>query len=63
VCSSDLFAPGRLAETLAGLDEALVRVSAGVAYVPEPVADPRDAAEVALAERVRAQFDPAGTLV
>jgi glycolate oxidase FAD binding subunit len=57
-----LFAPGRLAETLAGLDEAVVRVSAGVAYVPEPVPDPRDAAELALAERVRAAFDPAGVL-
>ena len=44
--------PGKLAETLGGLDEAVVRVAAGVAYVPEPVADPRDPAEVALAERV-----------
>jgi glycolate oxidase FAD binding subunit len=58
-----LFPPGKLAQTLAGMDEAVVRVSAGVAYVPEPVADPRDAAEVALAERVRAQFDPKGVLV
>jgi FAD/FMN-containing dehydrogenase len=48
---------------LAGLDEAVVRVSAGVAYVPEPMADPRDPAEVALAERVRTQFDPNGVLV
>jgi glycolate oxidase FAD binding subunit len=56
------FAPGALADTLGGLDEAVVRVSAGVAYVPTPVADPRDPAEIALAERVRAQFDPAGVL-
>ena len=40
-----------------------MRVAAGVAYVPEPVADPRDPAEVALAERVRGQFDPQGVLV
>ena len=58
-----LFAPGRLAETLGVLDEAVVRVAAGVAYVPEPVADPRDPAEVALVERVRAAFDPEGVLV
>jgi hypothetical protein len=38
-------------------------VAAGVAYVPEPVADPRDPAEIALAERVRAAFDPRGVLV
>ena len=44
-------------------DEAVVRVSAGVAYVPGEVDDPRDPGEVALAERVRAQFDPAGVLV
>jgi hypothetical protein len=57
------FDPGRLGETLAGLDEAVVRVSAGVAYVPGPVEDVRDPAEVALAERVRAGFDPGGVLV
>jgi glycolate oxidase FAD binding subunit len=58
-----LFAPGDLAGTLEGLDEAVVRVSAGVAHVREPVPDPRDPAEIALAERVRAQFDPTGVLV
>src|SRR5439155_17617458 len=57
------FAPGRLDAELAALDEAVVRVSAGVAYVPQPVPDPRDAAEVALAERVRAELDPNGVLV
>jgi glycolate oxidase FAD binding subunit len=56
------FAPGRLAEALGGLDEAVVRVSSGLAHVPGPVADRRDPAEIALAERVRAQFDPAGVL-
>ena len=58
-----LFPPGRLAETLDHLDEAVVRVAPGVAYVPEPVADPRDPVEIALAERVRVQFDPEGVLV
>jgi glycolate oxidase FAD binding subunit len=58
-----LFAPGALAETLARLDEAVVRVSAGVAHVPAPVPDPRHPAEVALVERIRAAFDPQGVLV
>jgi glycolate oxidase FAD binding subunit len=57
------FAPGSLAEVLGGLDEAIVRVSAGVAYLSEPVPDPRSAAAIALAERIRAQFDPDGVLV
>ena len=57
------FVPGSLADLLAGLDEAIVRVSAGVAPAPEPVADPRDPAEIALVERIRAQFDPTGILV
>jgi glycolate oxidase FAD binding subunit len=58
-----LFAPGELAPTLDGLDEAVVRVSAGVAHVREPMPDPRDQAGIALAERVRAEFDPQGVLV
>jgi glycolate oxidase FAD binding subunit len=57
-----LFPPGELASTLAGLDEGGVRVAAGVACVPAPVADPRDPVEIALAERVRVAFDPAGVL-
>ena len=56
------FAPGELEETLGALDEAVVRVSAGLAYVPGTAADPRDPAELALLERIRAQFDPAGVL-
>jgi glycolate oxidase FAD binding subunit len=57
------FVPGALAETLAGLDEAVVRATAGVAYVPEE--RPSDLAEPvrALGERVRAQLDPRGILV
>jgi glycolate oxidase FAD binding subunit len=58
-----VFPPGELAATLGGLGEGVVRVSAGVAYVPQALPDPRDPAELALAERVRAQFDPAGVLV
>jgi glycolate oxidase FAD binding subunit len=57
-----VFPPGRLAEMLGGLGEAVVRVSAGVAYVGQPVPDPRDPGEIALAERVRAQLDPKGVL-
>jgi glycolate oxidase FAD binding subunit len=57
------FDPGALAHALGGLDEAVVRASAGVAHVPRPVADQRDPAAIALAERVRAQLDPAGVLL
>lgn len=57
------FPPGALAETLGGLEEAVVRISAGVAYVPYAVPDPRHETARALAERVRAAFDPAGVLV
>ena len=55
------FAPGALRETLAGLDEALVRASAGVAYVPHET-EPAHSAP-ALEERIRAAFDPNRTLV
>jgi glycolate oxidase FAD binding subunit len=57
-----LFDPGRLEETLARLDQAVVRVSAGIAYVSDEVEDTRHPGEVALADRVRAQFDPHGVL-
>ena len=56
------FDPGALTDALGRFDEAVVRVSAGVAHVPTPVPDPRDPAEIALGERVRAEFDPAGVL-
>jgi glycolate oxidase FAD binding subunit len=58
-----LFPRRALEQTLAGLDEAVVRVAAGLAHVPNPTADPRDPAEAVLAERVRAQLDPSGVLV
>ncbi len=57
------FDPGKLAAVLAGLDEAVVRVTAGVAYVPSVAAQPREAALARLNERVRRQFDPQGVLV
>jgi glycolate oxidase FAD binding subunit len=57
------FDPAALAEVVAAFDEAVVRVAAGVGYVSAPVDDQRDPAEIALAERVRAQFDPIGVLV
>jgi glycolate oxidase FAD binding subunit len=50
------FAPAGLADMLAAEDEAVVRVGAGVAYVPHEVPDPRVPAELALVERIRAQF-------
>jgi glycolate oxidase FAD binding subunit len=56
------FPPGELAATLERLPEAVVRVAAGVAYVPDSVPDPRDEAVLRLTERVRSQFDPAGVL-
>lgn len=53
------FDPGRLAEFLVETPEAVVRVAAGNAYVPKHV----EHAWPPLAERVRAEFDPAGVLV
>jgi glycolate oxidase FAD binding subunit len=58
-----LFAPASLADALAAHEEGVHRVAAGVGYVPETVEDGRDPVEIALAERVRAAFDPAGILV
>jgi glycolate dehydrogenase FAD-binding subunit len=56
------FDPGRLAETLAGLEHAVVRPAAGIAYVPQETPSDLPAAARALEEQVRAQFDPAGIL-
>jgi glycolate oxidase FAD binding subunit len=53
------FPPGELARTLAGLPEAVVRASAGVAYVPDAVPD----AWSPLAERIRRELDPQGVFV
>ncbi len=56
------FEPGRLGEALAPLDEAVVRATAGVAYVPHETAPAEGEAVRALNERVRAAFDPGGVL-
>jgi glycolate oxidase FAD binding subunit len=57
------FDPGRLAATLAELDEAVVRPAAGVAYTPSDTVS-QDAGDGvrALVERIRRQFDPTGVL-
>jgi glycolate oxidase FAD binding subunit len=59
------FPPGRLAETLAGLSEAVVRPSAGVAYTTRAEtpsgSEPRSAVD-ALVERIRHELDPRGVL-
>jgi glycolate oxidase FAD binding subunit len=55
------FEPGRLAEALEALDEAIVRPAAGVAYVPSPITDEMDDGR-RLAEAIRLQFDPNGVL-
>jgi glycolate oxidase FAD binding subunit len=56
------FAPGELAAFLAGHREAVVRPAAGVAFVPAPTGDETADSALALAERVRARFDPMGVL-
>jgi glycolate oxidase FAD binding subunit len=56
------FDPGRLGETLAGIDEAIVRPAAGVGYVPNETASEQPDAVRALNERIRAQFDPDSVL-
>ena len=59
------FDPGRLAEALAGLDEAVVRPAAGVAYTsdeqPSDTVSQGDALAILL-ERIRRELDPNGVL-
>jgi glycolate oxidase FAD binding subunit len=57
------FDPGRLRETLADLDEAVVRPAAGVAYTPRG-SEPRSADRglAPLVERIRRELDPNGVL-
>jgi len=57
------FPPGELAGALARMPEAIVRVGAGLAYVPEPGAAIDDAPVRRLNERIRRQFDPKGVFV
>ena len=61
-CGTLRFPPGELRAMLEEVDQAVVRVAAGVGYVPFEVPSDTPAAERALQERVRARFDPAGTL-
>jgi glycolate oxidase FAD binding subunit len=59
------FPPGRLAETLAGLSNAVVRPSAGLAYTADVEdssgSEPQGAVD-ALVERIRHELDPKGVL-
>ena len=56
------FAPGDLRNVLSTLAEAVVRPSAGVAYVPRRVGGVPSAPARRLERALRAQFDPAGVL-
>jgi glycolate oxidase FAD binding subunit len=56
------FDPGLLAGALAGLDEAVVRPAAGVAYVPHEVAGELPEPVRRLNAAVKARFDPRGIL-
>lgn len=57
------FAPRDLANVLTTLDEAVVRPSAGIAYVPRQVGGVPSAAARRVQRAVKAQLDPAGVLV
>jgi glycolate oxidase FAD binding subunit len=54
------FAPGRLAETLATLDTAVVRPACGIAYVPDEVTSEMPDGVLRLNEAIRRAFDPNG---
>jgi glycolate oxidase FAD binding subunit len=56
------FDPGRLGEALAGLDEAVVRSAAGLAYTPAEPAPVENGAVQALVERIARELDPHGVL-
>ncbi len=56
------FAPGDLRAFLERVPEAVVRPSAGVAYLPDAVPDETPEPVRVLQERVRARFDPQGVL-
>ena len=56
------FDPGRLAETLEGLEEGVVRPASGVAYVPYGSERQGDPAVDRLVERIRLALDPTGVL-
>jgi glycolate oxidase FAD binding subunit len=54
------FAPGDLAETLAGVDDAVVRAAAGVAYTVRKSETSEPAAWKPLVARIAAELDPRG---
>jgi glycolate oxidase FAD binding subunit len=56
------FAPGDLRNVLSTLDEAVVRPSAGIAYVPRRVGGVPTAAARRVQRALRERFDPAGVL-
>jgi glycolate oxidase FAD binding subunit len=56
------FDPGRLGETLAGLDEAVVRPAAGAAYVPHELESDLPEPVRRLNAAVKERFDPHGIL-
>ncbi len=56
------FAPVDLGVVLGTLRKAVVRPSAGIAYVPEAVADDPDPAVARLLDALRTQLDPRGVL-
>ena len=56
------FAPGELAATLAGLDEAVVRPAAGIAYAAREPDEADTAQWRSLVERIAAELDPHGVL-
>jgi len=56
------FDPGRLRQALSGLEEAVVRPAAGVAFVPDETRIELPEPVRVLNERIRAQFDPSSIL-
>jgi glycolate oxidase FAD binding subunit len=56
------FRPGDLANVLSTLDEAVVRPSAGIAYVPRLVGGVPGAVTRRIQRALKARFDPAGVL-
>jgi glycolate dehydrogenase FAD-binding subunit len=56
------FAPGDLSPALEAIDEAVVRVSAGVAYVPSDTVAPGAGSAASLVARIKRELDPQGVL-
>jgi glycolate oxidase FAD binding subunit len=56
------FDPGSLGDLLRDVREAVVRPAAGVAYVPDPMAEEANPGVARLIEAIRGAFDPDGVL-